>query len=94
MADKKNKKGLTRGQMAQAKRMSGQAGMILSYEKYVNPGVGAVFPKTGRKLTVSDNLARFGAPPSMGGYSAEEYENQMRPRAKAGKKPKSAKKKN
>lgn len=65
MADKKNKKGLTRGQMAQAKRMSGQAGVILSYEKYVNPGVGAVFPKTGRKLTVSEELANFRADPRL-----------------------------
>ena len=65
MADKKNKKGLTRGQMAEAKRMSGQAGMILSYEKYVNPGVGAVFPKTGRKLTVSEELANFRADPRL-----------------------------
>lgn len=65
MADKKNKKGLTRGQMAQAKRMSGQAGRILSYEKYVNPGVGAVFPKTGRKLTVSEELANFRADPRL-----------------------------
>ena len=65
MADKKNKKGLTRGQMAEARRMSGQAGMILSYEKYVNPGVGAVFPKTGRKLTVSEELANFRADPRL-----------------------------
>lgn len=65
MADKKNKKGLTRGQMAEAKRMSGQAGKILSYEKYVNPGVGAVFPKTGRKLTVSEELANFRADPRL-----------------------------
>lgn len=65
MADKKNKKGLTRGQMAQAKRMSGQAGKILSYEKYVNPGIGAVFPKTGRKLTVSEELANFRADPRL-----------------------------
>jgi protein gp37 len=65
MADKKNKKGLTRGQKAEAKRMSGQAGMILSYEKYVNPGVGAVFPKTGRKLTVSEELANFRADPRL-----------------------------
>lgn len=65
MADKKNKKGLTRGQMAEAKRMSGQAGRILSYEKYVNPGVGAVFPKTGRKLTVSEELAAFRADPRL-----------------------------
>jgi hypothetical protein len=69
MADKKNKKGLTRGQMAQAKRMSGQAGVILAnqryLEKYANPGIGLVFPKTGRKLTVSEELANFRADPRL-----------------------------
>ncbi len=45
--------------------MSGQAGRILSYEKYVNPGIGAVFPKTGRKLTVSEELANFRADPRL-----------------------------
>lgn len=62
MADKKKK---TRGQMAEAKRMSGQAGRILAYETYVNPGVGAVFPKTGRRLTVSEELAAFRADPML-----------------------------
>jgi len=65
MADKKNKKGLTRGQMAEAKRMSGQAGVFLANQRYVNPGVGAVFPKTGRKLTVSEELANFRADPRL-----------------------------
>ncbi len=72
MPDKKKK---TRGQMAEARRMSGGAGVILSREPRTNPGIGAVFPKTGRKLTVSDELARFGAFPIMGGVSALEYEN-------------------
>lgn len=65
MPKHKDKGKKTRGQMAQAKRMSGQAGRILSYEKYVNPGVGAVFPKTGRKLTVSEELANFRADPRL-----------------------------
>lgn len=80
MAKKSNKK--TRGQMAEARRMSGQAGRILSFETYANPGVGYVFPQTGRDLSVSDDLARFGAYSSMGGYSAEEYENSIKPRAR------------
>lgn len=91
MAEKKKK---TRGQMAEARRMSGLAGQILSYETYMNPGVGAVFPRTGRDLSVSDDLARFGAPPSMGGYSAEEYEKQGRPRrVKPNQRPRRIKKK-
>jgi hypothetical protein len=73
MAKNKDKK--TRGQMAEARRMSAQAGVILSREPRTNPGIGAVFPKTGRKLTVSDELARFGAFPNMGGVSARQYEN-------------------
>jgi hypothetical protein len=52
MAKNKDKK--TRGQMAEARRMSGQAGVILSFEKYANPGVGYVFPKSGRDLTVTN----------------------------------------
>lgn len=70
--DKKKK--LTRGQMADARRQSAQAGQILSFEKFANPGVGYVFPKTGRKLTVSENLQRFGAYPSMGGVPATSYD--------------------
>jgi hypothetical protein len=70
-----NKKKLTRGQMADARRKSAEAGPILAFEKYANPGVGYVFPKTGRKLTVSDEVARFGAYPSMGGVPATSYDN-------------------
>ena len=81
MPKKNDKK--TRGQMAEARRMSGQAGRILSFEKYANPGVGYVFPKSGRDLTVSDELARFGAYPSMGGVPATEYSNS--PKSKKGK---------
>jgi len=88
MPDKKKK---TRGQMAEARRMSGEAGRMLSFEKYANPGVGYVFPESGRNLTVSDELARFGAYPSMGGVPATEYDR--RPRAKGGEKPKRPKKK-
>ena len=59
----------TRGQMAEAKRMSGRAGVILAnqryLEKYANPGIGLVFPKTGRKLSVSEELANFRADPRL-----------------------------
>jgi hypothetical protein len=77
MAKNKDKK--TRGQMAEARRMSAQAGRMLAYsewtKKNISPGVGIVYPKTGTKLTVSDELARFGAFPEMGGVSARQYEN-------------------
>jgi len=89
MPDKKKK---TRGQMAEARRMSAQAGVVLSRESRTNPGIGAVFPKTGRKLTVSDELARFGAFPSMGGVSALEYEPRPQ-KAKPKQRPKKPKKK-
>lgn len=81
--EKKNK--LTRGQMAEARRKSAQAGVMISFEKFANPGVGFVFPKTGRKLTVSDELQRFGAYPLMGGVPASSYENQT-PKRKPKKK--------
>ena len=74
--------------MAEAKRLSGQAGRRLAQDAALNPGIGAVFGKTGRKLSVSNDLARFGAYPSMGGYSAEKYENDMKPRTKPKAKPK------
>ena len=72
----------TRGQMAEARRMSAQAGRILAFEKYANPGVGYVFPKSGRDLTVSDEVARFGSMLS-GGVPATEYSNS--PKSKKGK---------
>ena len=81
------KKKLTRGQMADARRKSGFAGRRLAKDAALNPGMGAVFGTTGRKLTVSDDLARFGAHPSLGGYSAEGYEVLL-PRATKPKPPK------
>ena len=75
----------------EAKRLSGQAGRRLANDAALNPGIGAVFGKTGRTLSVSNDLARFGAYPSMGGYSAEKYENDMKPRAKVGARPPKAK---
>ena len=90
MAKNKDKK--TRGQMAEARRMSAQAGVILSMESRTNPGIGVVFPKTGRRLTVSDELARFGAFPDMGGVSALQYEK-PKARTKPGPRPKPKKSK-
>ena len=55
----------TRGQMAEAKRLSGQAGRRLAKDAALNPGIGAVFGSTGRKLSVSEELANFRADPRL-----------------------------
>lgn len=75
----KDDKKKTRGQMAEARRKSALAGVNLAYsewtKKNISPGVGIVYPKTGTKLTVSDELARFGADPILGGVPATNYSN-------------------
>ena len=80
MAAKKNDKNKkTRGQMAEARRKSAQAGRMLAYSEWtkrnISPGVGIVYPKTGTKLTVSQELAKFGANPELGGVPATKYRN-------------------
>jgi len=55
---------------------------------WANPGTGAVRQKE-PKVSVSDELARFGAYPSMGGVPATNYSNKPKgkgPKAKAKKK--------
>jgi hypothetical protein len=88
----KDDKKKTRGQMADARRKSAQVserrGAVRTMNTWANPGTGAVRQKE-PKVSVSDELARFGAYPSMGGVPATNYSNKPKgkgPKAKAKKK--------
>jgi hypothetical protein len=79
----------TRGQMAEARRLSASVaerrGAVRTMNTWANPGTGAVRQKE-PKVSVSDEVARFGAYPSMGGVSANEYSNKRPGRVKQARK--------
>jgi len=82
--------------MAEARRLSQavveRRGFVRESNKRANPGTGIQWmPEP--SVSVSDELARFGAYPSMGGYPATEYSNSKRPTKKPAKRKTQAKRK-